>query len=211
MKKLFLSCTFLLSTVAMFAQTDKFQKSMQANLALLDVAKTGQDFTAVAAAFERIGDAEKTQWLPYYYAALAHILSGFTDHKTNKDELADKADALITKAEVLEPKNAEIAVERSMVATLHMLVDPQSRYMEYGAAATKYRELAKQLDPGNPRVYYLEAQNLFGTPVQFGGGKDKARPVFERSIALFKTFKPATSLSPTWGLKGAESMLEQCK
>jgi hypothetical protein len=51
--------------------------------------------------------------------------------------------------------------------------------------------------------------SLFGTPPQFGGGKDKAKPLFEKSVALYKAAKPAT-LAPTWGQKQAEDMLAQC-
>jgi hypothetical protein len=42
---------------------------MQKNISLLDAAKT-TGFQTAANAFERIGDAEKTQWL-YYYAGLS--------------------------------------------------------------------------------------------------------------------------------------------
>ncbi len=43
---------------------------MKKNLALFDSAKTTADYQTLANTFERIGDAEKTQWLPYYYAGL---------------------------------------------------------------------------------------------------------------------------------------------
>ena len=211
MKRIILSFAFFISTGCLFAQSDRFQKGMQTNLTLLDSAKTPDDFTAVAAAFERIGDAEKTQWLPYYYAALANIWKGFADAKADKDEAASKADALIAKAEAIEPKNSEIVLEKSMAATLHMLVDPQGRWQQYGAVVSTTMETAKQLDPNNPRVYFWQGQNLFGTPTQFGGGKDKAKPLFEKSIELYKTSKPVSSIYPNWGLKSAEGMLVQCK
>jgi hypothetical protein len=210
MKRIILSLTLLISAANLFAQSEKFQKSMQSNIALLDSAKTPDDFTAVAAAFERIGDAEKTQWLPYYYAALANIWKGFSDAKSDKDEVAGKADALIAKAEAIEPKNSEIALEKSMAATLHMMVDPQARWQQYGTVVRTQMETAKQLDANNPRIYYWEGQNLFGTPTQFGGGKDKAKPLFEKSIELYKTSKPVSSIYPAWGLKSAQGMLERC-
>ncbi|MCW3108504.1 MAG: hypothetical protein JWQ09_3010 [Segetibacter sp.] len=212
MKRIFLSFTLLMMTVASFAQSDKFRSTMKANLAMFDSIKTADDYTGLAASFERIGDAEKTQWLPYYYAALSNILKGFADSTGNKkDELAEKADALIAKAEAIEPKNAEIFLLKSMTSTLHMLVDPSTRWQQYGADVTKNRETAKQMDPNNPRVYFLEGQNIFGTPKSFGGGKENAKPLFEKSVALFKTYKPADELYPNWGKKSAEQMVEQCK
>ncbi|HEX8462631.1 MAG TPA: hypothetical protein VF623_14425, partial [Segetibacter sp.] len=150
MKQFLLSCTMVLLVATGFAQSDKYQKSMQTTKVLLDSAKTGEDFTAVAATFERIGDAEKTQWLPYYYGALANLWKGFVDTKSNKDEVADKADVLIAKAEAIEPKNSEIFLLKSMSATLHMIVDPMNRWQKYMARGKDDLATAKQLDPTNP-------------------------------------------------------------
>lgn len=209
MKRIILPITLCFLVFSSMAQSSKFQQGMQANLALFDSIKTPEDYVGLAASFERIADAEKNQWLPYYYAALSNILRGFSDTKANKDELAERADALIAKAEAIDPKNAEIFLLKSMTSTLHMLVDPQTRWQQYGAAVNENREKAKQLDPNNPRVYFLEGQNVFGTPKEFGGGKEKAKPLFEKSVALFKTYKPAGDLYPNWGLKSAQQMLQQ--
>jgi hypothetical protein len=92
-----------------------------------------------------------------------------------------------------------------------MLVDPQTRWQTYGTEAGKALAQAKQLEPNNPRIYFMEGQSLFGMPEQFGGGKDKAKPLFEKSIALFKTYKPVSNLHPVWGLKQAEGMLARCQ
>ena len=211
MKRIIFPITLFFLAISSFAQSSRYQQGMQSNLALFDSLKTPGDYIHLAASFDRIADAEKTQWLPYYYAALSNVLRGFSDTKANKDEVAEKADALIAKAEAIEPKNAEIFLLKSMTSTLRMLVDPPGRWQQYGAAVTENREKAKQLEPNNPRVYFLEAQNVFGTPKEFGGGKDKAKPLFEKSIELFKTYKPVSSLYPNWGQKSAEQMLEQTK
>ena len=210
MKRILVTLTLLLSISASFAQSDRYLKGMEKNLVLLDSAKTSEEFTTVAAAFERIGDAEKTQWLPYYYASLAHVWKGFADKSVNKDDVANKAEELIAKAEALEPKNADLQVLKNMSATLHMLVDPQSRYMQYGQKMAEPLAIAKQLDPNNPRVYLMEGQGVFGTPAAFGGGKDKAKPIFEKAVSLFKAEKPASSIHPKWGKTSAETMLARC-
>ena len=211
MKQFLFSFAILLFAATSFAQSEKFKSTMQTNIALLDAAKSADDLTRVGATFERIGDAEKTQWLPYYYAAMANIWKGFSDSSTNKDEIATTAETLIAKAEAIEPNNAEILLAKSMTSTLHMLVDPMNRWQQYGAAITENREKAKQLDPNNPRVYFLEGQNIFGTPASFGGGKANAKPLFEKSLALFSTYKAANDLYPAWGQKPTERMLELCK
>ena len=76
---------FTLCTLTVAAQPDKYVEAMKKNLAQLDAGKTSADFQAAANAFERIGDAEKTQWLPYYYAGLALTRSGWIDTKLDKN------------------------------------------------------------------------------------------------------------------------------
>jgi len=182
---------------------------MQKNLPLFDSAKTIDQLQSLAGTFERIGDAEKTQWLPYYYAALAQTLIGWNPDTKDKDANSQKINAYLAKAEAIA-KNAETYAIENMSATQQMLVDPQSRYMTNGKDAAEALQKGMALDPNNPRLYYLQAMSLFNTPAQFGGGKDKAKPVFEKSVSLFKAAQPKP-LYPNWGQKEAETMLAQCQ
>jgi hypothetical protein len=208
MKKLFL-ISLLFAAICANAQSDKYVAAMKKNLELMDSAKTTADFQNVTNNFERIGDAEKTQWLPYYYAGLALTRIGWMDQKLDKDANADKIKALCDKAEAID-KNAEILTIRNMAATQEMMVDPQTRWQTYGMEASADLQKGMQLDPNNPRLYYLQGMSLFNTPAQFGGGKDKAKPVFAKSVELFKKeeHKP---LYPDWGKDQAEEMLAKCQ
>jgi hypothetical protein len=208
MKKLFL-ISLLFAAICANAQSDKYVASMKKNMELMDSAKTTADFQNVSNAFERIGDAEKTQWLPYYYAGLALTLPAWTDQKLDKDANAEKIKALCDKAESID-KNAEICSIRNMAATQQMLIDPQTRWQTYGMEASAALQKGMQLDPNNPRLYYLQGMSLFNTPEQFGGGKQKAKPLFAKSVELFKKqeHKP---LYPTWGQDQAEQMLAKCQ
>lgn len=205
MKRLLLSLTLLISFTT-FAQNEKFIKGMQKALAEMEAAKSVAEMQNASATFERIGEAEKNQWLPFYYAAYCLTNIGWMDQKSDKDQLAIKANALLAKAEAIE-KNSEIYIIRSMVATQQMLVDPQTRWQSFGAESAKALATAKALDANNPRVYFLEGSALAQTPAAFGGGKDKAKPVLQKSVELYKTFKPASVLHPTWGQKLAEDAL----
>ncbi len=209
MKRFMLS--FLLCSVmlAAFSQSAKYAAVMQKNIAALDSAKTPDDLQAVAASFERVGDAEKTQWLPYYYAALAQTWVGWIPDVKDKDANAEKIKKYLVKAEAIE-KNAELYTIENMVATQQMLVDPQTRWQTNGQEASAALQKGMQLDANNPRIYYLQGESLFGTPEQFGGGKAKAKPLFEKSIALFKAAQPKP-LYPTWGQKQAEEKLALCQ
>jgi tetratricopeptide (TPR) repeat protein len=208
MKKVLFAFVLFIAATAN-AQSDKYVAVMQKNIALLDSAKTVQDFQSASNAFERIGDAEKTQWLPYYYSGLALSTIGWIDPKVDKDANSAKINALCDKAEAIE-KNAEIYALRNMSATQQMLVDPQSRWQSYGQQAGAYLQEAMKLDPNNPRLYYLQAQSIFGTPEAFGGGKKNAKPLFEKAVALYKTY-PVKPLYPNWGAKSAEMMLAKCE
>lgn len=209
MKKSMLSLLFCGLLLAGLAQSDKYTAVMQKNIATLDAAQSVADLQDVAASFERVGDAEKTQWLPYYYAALAQTWIGWRPEVKDKDANAEKIKAYLAKAEAIE-KNAELYAIENMVATQQMIVDPQTRWQTNGMEASAALQNGLKLDPNNPRLYYLQGESLFGTPVQFGGGKDKAKPVFEKAIALFKAAQPKP-LYPTWGQKQAEEKLAQCQ
>jgi hypothetical protein len=208
-KTLVLFALPLLIGFASLAQSDKYVAAMEKNLPLFDSAKTIDQYQSLAGTFERIGDAEKTQWLPYYYAALAQTLAGWIPDLKDKDANSRKINAYLAKAEAIE-KNAETYAVENMSATQQMLVDPQNRWMTNGKDASEALQKGLALDPNNPRLYYLQGMSLFNTPAQFGGGKDKAKPLFEKSVALFKTAQPK-ALYPTWGQKQAVDMLAQCQ
>jgi len=51
---------------------------------------------------------------------------------------------------------------------------------------------------------------VFNTPEQFGGGKEKAKPMLEKALSLFNAENPKP-LYPRWGKKQVEDMLAQYK
>lgn len=211
MKKL-ITGLLVLSVISVQAQNSKYEMAMKKHFELMDSAKTTADHQSVSAGFERIANAEKTQWLPYYYAALSLSIAGWADPNLDKDQNADKIKSLCEKAESLTTvpaDKAEILAIRNMTATQQMLVDPQSRWMSYGQEAGKYLQEGLKLNPSNPRLVYLQGAGLFGTPEQFGGGKAKAKPLLEKAVALFNDEQPKP-MYPDWGKSQAENMLAQC-
>jgi hypothetical protein len=207
--KSFLFSMMLFGTLVSSAQSDKYSAAMEKTFHLFDSAKSTADLLSVANTFERIAEAEKTQWLPYYYAGLALSTAGWNDPKMDKDANSTRINTLCDKAEALD-KNSEIYVLRNMSATQQMMVDPQTRWQTYGMQAGKDLEIATQLNPDNPRIYYLKGESLMNTPVAFGGGKDKAKPMFEKAIVLYKVDKPKP-MWPNWGRERAEEELAKCQ
>lgn len=196
-----------------FAQSDKYVSAMKNNIEKVETIMRDQNGAALANNFERIADAEKNQWLPYYYAAYCTVVQAYTEKdNSKKDAIADKATELIDKAEsILGKENSETDVVRSMIANAHMMVDPQSRYMTYGPASAEYLAKAKSLDTTNPRPVLLEAEGKFHTPEQYGGGKDVAKEYFDKANELFGKFHPETELSPSWGKGEVMYFLSQYK
>lgn len=212
MKQLLIAIFFVTFFTNAFAQSERYAGAMQKNIEAFANAKAPADFHDLSNAFERIADAEKIQWLPYYYAAMAEVLNGFMiPDKTGADVIADRAELLINKADALETKNSEISCIKSMIASLRMMVNPMQRWQQYGTLSTQLIEEAKQQDPTNPRPYALLAQNLFYTPPQFGGGCATAKPVAEDGLILFSTFQPKSPLHPNWGKIQFDTVLGQCK
>ena len=69
-------CAAILFTVQVTAQSDKYVKAMEAKIAEMNKASTSAAWQDVGNAFQRIGEAEKTQWLPFYYAAVSNVMTG---------------------------------------------------------------------------------------------------------------------------------------
>jgi len=218
MKKIiFISTTILLSVFSFSQMPEKFVKAMEARVPAVDTVYTVDGLTELANAFERIAEAEKNQWLPYYYAAFCNAQAGLmmgggnimagSPEKT--DPIADKAEKLLNKAEELNKDNSEIFIVKKMILTLRMLGDAMNRYMIYGPEAAAALEKAKTLNPENPRVYLLEAQDKFHTPEQFGGSKAEAKVLFETAVKKYEAFKLESSIHPSWGMGQAKYYLSQ--
>jgi hypothetical protein len=212
MKQLLLAVLFAHLITAAVAQSERYTAAMQKNLQAMGEAKTTDAMLDVVNAFERIGNAEKNQWLPFYYAAVAQVWHAFMTQDTKQfDPLADKATAFLAKAEELEKNNSEIALLKAMIATVKMSADPMNRYMQYGAIIQQHTTEAKTLDPTNPRPYMWEAQGISRTPEQFGGGCANAKPVFEEAAKRFETFRPASEIHPNWGKEQNQQAYNACK
>lgn len=220
MKKIFSFVVILAISSQVLAQSERYQKAMEQNIAAIDSTRTVDGWKDLGNTFQRIADAEKTQWLPYYYAALSHVMTGYMIGSASggmggfadkTDPEADAAEQLLNKAEELAKTNSEILCVRKMIATLRMMADPMNRYQTQGPLAAEALEKAKAMDPNNPRVYLLEGQDKFFTPEQFGGSKSEAKTLFEESLKKFEAHKLESSIHPQWGKSQVQYFLSQLK
>lgn len=212
MKKIILSILTLLVFNAIASNNAKFVAAMEKNIKALNESKTVDQYLNAANAFERIAQTETKEWLPLYYQAYANLMTGMQQtNNTLKDEYYDKALAMLDKADVIAKDNSEIYVLKSWLVSMKIGIDPQNRGMEMGMMASMYLQKAMSFDAENPRAYLMKAMNLMYTPEQYGGGKDKAIPVFEAAIEKYKTFKPSSSIMPVWGKETADKYYAECK
>lgn len=209
MRKLFLA-TVLFIGVTAFAQT-AYEKAMSEKVAKVESHLSADDFTALSNDFTRIGDKEKTQWLPYYYAAFSSIQKGRIAMREGRtadlDPIADEAQKNLDKASELSKDNPEILILQKMVHGLKMMVNPQQRFMSEGMLAAEALSKAEKLDSENPRITLMKAEDTYFTPEQFGGSKTRGLELFQKSLDQFSVYKTKTSLDPNWGKAEAEYFL----
>jgi len=211
MKTLLSFLTGVLIVGTMHAQSPKFHDAMVKTLAEFDTTQTADGLMTLANKFERIALAEKNQWLPYYYSGLARTFAVYIKNDAaTTDEVLNVAEAHCTLADSLQPGNSEIFVLKSMIFGGRIMVDPMSRGQMYGMQSMAFMQQAMQLDPNNPRAYFIMGQSLFYTPPQYGGGKESACKVFGTSKEKFGVFSPASDIHPNWGEEQLDEIMKEC-
>lgn len=210
MKKLFILALVAVTAFQSTAQNKKYIATMEKNIAALDSTRDGAGLQNLANTFERIAGAEKTEWLPSYYTAYCYVNMTYTTKGDMIDTYCDKAESFIKKADSISPNNSEIYTLKAQIASARISVNPMTRGQKYGTESAELRDKAKELDKTNPRPYYLEGTGYFYTPPMFGGGKDKAKPVFEKALQMFETFVPASTIAPHWGKGATQYFLKEC-
>jgi hypothetical protein len=206
---LMLSCKATAQTSASDEGNKKFIAVMETSLAQLDTASAPATFMTLANTFDRIANAEKVKWQPFYYAAYCYaVMAVSVPDKTKIDMLADQAELYLTQASTLKPGDSEISTLFAMIKSSRILVDPVSRWQTLGAEETQHLNNAKQQDANNPRPYLIEARIKYKTPEALGGGKEVAKQILAEGIEKFKVFKPVDSISPNWGSQSAIKFLD---
>ncbi|KFF14287.1 hypothetical protein IW15_02260 [Chryseobacterium soli] len=213
MKKYLLSFALAFVSLTAFAQAD-YDKIMSDKIAKIETCKTPEDFQTLANDFQRIGSKESSKWLPAYYAAFSTIQKGRVMMRNGNtqalDGVADEAEKYLATAQNLAgADNAEIRLLKKMSYSLRMMVNPQQRYMTDGARATEEMNTAEKLEPDNPRIALIKAEDVYFTPEQFGGSKTKGLEMFKDALAKFNAYKPKTALDPNWGRAEAEYFISQ--
>lgn len=153
------------------------------------------------------------EWVTHYYAALAKATMSYMEKDgAKKDAYLDEADREKEEAVALLKKdNDETYVLAAMIANARMTVNPMERWQKYGKIFSDNLSSAKEVNPNNPRMYYLQGTSKFFTPEAYGGGKKAAMPYFEKADGLFAMEKSDDISKPYWGKTNNSYFLGECK
>ena len=200
MKTTILSTILFFLTVQLISQQTSYQESMKQCIGQLERASGKEDFLKCAGQFERIASAEKTRWIPYYYASYALVQLSFdeTDNQ-QRDLLLDRAQELLDRGLELAPDESELHVLQAFLYPSRIMVNPMARGMVYIERSFASLDRAKALNPENPRIYFLEAMNRLNLPPAFGGGAKVAKPLFQTADEKYGLFHNDDPLWPNWG------------
>ncbi len=217
MKKIIYAVFVILSTInSVNAQTTSkedlkpvFVEAMLKNISQLDTASTHSVLVSLANNFERIGNAEKNKWEPFYYASYCYTAMAFMANRADIDQLADQSERLAQKAASLSMENSEISCLYAMINSCRIMVDPVSRFQTKGKEVQTYLAKATAENASNPRIYLLQARILMRTPEAFGGGVKPARQAIGLAINHFKKYQNENPVGPTWGEGQANAILQK--
>ena len=193
--------TFVLFSMSLAGfSNETYQKAMSQSIEKLFQATTISEYVEIANQFERIAQIEKAEWLPLYYASYGYIMISFqeTDNE-KKDAYLDQAQKFLDQALAIDPKESELHMLQGFLYPSRINIDPMTRGMMYMEKMNTALDKALELNPDNPRVYFLRATMTFHMPEAYGGGAAKALPFYKTADEKFRIYMPKTSLSPNWG------------
>ncbi len=164
-----------------------------------------------SALFERIAQAEKDNWLPYYYAANTLITASFeTKDATMINEILKKAAGFITKAQELSPDNSEIITLEGLLYTGYVAMDPMTYGMQYSNKIINLHARAIELDAENPRAQLNKIEYEMGSARFFGTELSTFCDAIESTKPLFENQESSIPFYPNYGVDRVSILLKQC-
>jgi hypothetical protein len=161
---------------------------------------------------DRIIAMREQEWLPMYYRAYAYThLAYMTADEEKKDALLDEAQASADAALIMNPGESEIQLVLALICYGRMEINPMFRATIYFPKANAALERAEELNPANPRIYYLEAKTTMYKPAFMGGGAEAALPLLTKSLQCFRNIKLPFDLYPHWGEEDTFALYKECK
>lgn len=213
MKTILISIALILSTLTGISQSNEFAGAMGEALGQFAGCKSISDYQAAGNRFSLIAEAEKKEWLPYYYHSFCYIMMSFMEpgDAAKKDSYLDEAEKSFTKMIEIAPKESEIYALQSMFYSARLMVNPMERGQKYSALSAQAVGTALGLDAANPRAKFIKLKNDMGMAQFFGRDGKEYCPDAEALLAGWDTFKVKSPLYPNWGKDQVAAIVKDCK
>ncbi len=214
-KRIFFVVAVLTMITASQAQ-DASTQQLNSAVAKVASARNVKNYQLLASEFANIAEAQKTNWLPWYYAALCNAKIGWLLQNDGDliEPFAKKGEVQIQKSLSLldtskqKKELSEVYCVLSMLKRANVFINPMTYGRKYGPAASHYIQLARQVNPENPRAIYLEGWEKYATPKMWGGDKKKAKELLELAEQRLNAQQVSNSY-PYWGKKEVEETLKK--
>lgn len=158
--------------------------------------------------FQQLYALDKTNWLIPYYASILNAKMCLLK-MGDRDQLANTALQWIAKAKSIE-LNDEIYCAESMANTAKMSVNPALRWLTYEDKIKTPLQLAKKMNPTNPRIYLLEANIQQKLPILFGGGCKSTKPLIQKAEFCLNAQSVVVPILPSWGRDALVELKKAC-
>lgn len=202
--------TLLLATLAWVSV---YSQDMESAVARLDKAGSVPDYETLEKEFTDMAAAQKTAWLPYYYAAYCNAQIGFLyehdgeriePYSNRGEEQAKQALALLDTA-TQQKELSEVYTVLSKVYRTKVFINPQTYGRKFGILSDQMMKRALKLNPDNPRAILVNAWVKYHTPKTWGGDKALAKKLATESLE--KLASAPNGAEPHWGKAEAEAIL----
>ena len=206
MIRLFIILLMFLVSLVTFSQP-KYEQGMQQAFQLMQENKLDD----AANLFERIGNAEKTNWLPYYNVALLKTRTTFAMKDNSKIEAQLKiAEDFIAKADAISPDNSEIYVLKALINVAKIASNPMVYGASLSAPTSKLYQKAIALDKNNPRAQSGLIDFEMGGAKFFNKDLTPYCKKLQKTLAMYDAFTPVSKFHPNWGKERVLEVLKEC-
>jgi len=194
------------------AFASEYEEAMKAQIQKMNNISSDAEAQDIKNGFLRIAQANMSEWLPMYYAALVQTEAGLR-FDVDKDAYFEEAQSYLKILKDAGASNSEITALEGYIMMGMVSVDPGSRGQSMSGPTMETFGKAIGQDRSNPRAVYLMAQMERGIAQFFGQGTEKACGMFKMSLDLFEKEKEKIDenyLLPSWGYEQAKQMYESC-
>ena len=194
------------------ANDGKYLEVMNKNIEAVYKGQTIEELQQAVNTLNRVADAEKTKWEPYYYSAFGSVMMANREKDAiKKDGYLDLALVAVEKAKAIKENESEIIAMEGFIHMIRLTVDPATRGQQYSGMAMQNFGKAIELNPENPRALSLLAQMQFGTARFFNSPPTEACGTVTKALEKFETFKSENPLAPVWGKGMTEALQKNCQ